>query len=400
MAPKRVVVAGGGVGGVIAAKSLSERLRGMAEVTLVSDSDKFYWPPYLADVAFGSMDASELYRPLEKLNERGVKLVRGKVTKVVPENRKLVTDVGDLQYDYLVASLGSDYDFTGHNISAGFHNYTLEGALKTRDALSSFRKGRLVIFAPEPVHRCGMYPFELASRLDVAFRKSGIRRDVEITLIHPFKKPIEPLGKEISGYVQRRFEDRGIEYLGGNVGGQVEPDKKEVITGGNEVKYDLLLVIPPIRVPSAFAGSGLTANGAAGEWTAVDPSNARSLNYDDVFLPGEHSMPFLGLPAAGVPVHMFALSSAAEVAGEILGEPVAPQGMSSMSLLMDLGDQGLLIGCDVNRRERGGLQWSGDHYEYKEPGLQWMGKCYSVLTSPLSKFLKDMVYADLVASSL
>ncbi|HEV51656.1 MAG TPA: NAD(P)/FAD-dependent oxidoreductase [Thermoprotei archaeon] len=400
MTAKKVLIAGGGVGGVVAAKRLSERLKGKAEITLISDSDYFYWPPYLSDVAFGGMDPSEIYQPLSHLSQRGVKVVKAKITKIAPENRKVTTESGDVAYDYLIASLGSVYDFSSYGLSAGVHNYTLEGALKMREALSSFGGGKLVIFAPEMVHRCGMYPFELASRLDVSLRKRAIRDRAEITLIHPFKKPIQPLGREISGYLEERFQSRGINYVGGAKPVEIDQVGKKVVLEGEEVPYDLLVVIPPIRLPPAFRESGLTASTPAGEWTAVDPSNARSLKYDDVFLPGEHSMPFLSLPAAGVPVHFLTLSSAAEVAGEVLGEPVDPQGMSSMVLLMDLGDQGVIIGCDLGRRENSGLVWAGDHYEYKEPGLDWIGKCYSVLTSPLSKFAKDMVYSSFMLTSM
>ncbi|MGC8632006.1 MAG: NAD(P)/FAD-dependent oxidoreductase [Thermoprotei archaeon] len=400
MTAKKILIAGGGVGGVVAAKRLSERLKGKADITLVSDSDYFYWPPYLSDVAFGGMEPSQIYQPLSRLSERGVKVVKSKVTKVVPENRKVVTGSGDLSYDFLIASLGSEYDFTSYKLSAGYQNYTLEGALKMRDALSSFGGGKLVVFAPEMVHRCGMYPFELVSRLDAAFRMRGMREKAEITLIHPFKKPAEPLGREVSGYLEERFQQRGIAYLGGAKPVGVDPEGKKVALEGEEVPYDFLVVIPPIRLPAPFRGSGLTANTSAGEWTAVDPSNGRNPRYDDVFLPGEHSMPFLGLPAAGVPVHFLTLSSAAEVAGEVLGQSVDPEGMSSMVLLMDLGDQGLVIGCDVGKRQTNGLAWAGDHYEFKEPGLDWVGKCYSVLTSPLSKFAKEVVYASFMLTSM
>ncbi len=103
------------------------------------------------------------------------------------------TDQGKFNYDYLLASLGVDFDFQSYNLGVGYHNYTLDGALKLRDALRSFSGGKVIIFTPEPIYRCGVYPFEFAAQLDTVFRKrGGIRDRVDITLIHPFEKPIQP----------------------------------------------------------------------------------------------------------------------------------------------------------------------------------------------------------------
>jgi len=382
---KNVLIAGGGVGGVVAAKRLSERLRGKANITLVSDKDTYFFPPYFANVALGDMTPEETGLPLSKLGERGIKVVKSSIKKFDPANRKVITDSGELSYDFLLASLGSELDFNTYNLSSGYHNFTLEGALKMREALSAFRSGKLVVFTPSPMYRCGIYPFEIVNQLDVIFRKRGIRDKIDITLIHPFKVPIEPLGQEAAEMTQELFNQRGINYVGGLKAVKVDDKDKKVIMEGEEVPYDFLITVPPITVPQPFKGTPLAKDTPAGEWTPADPLTGRSPEYDDVFLPGEHSMPVLGLPTAGVPVHFTSLASSSVISGEILGEPVDPGQMRSMVCAMDYGDIGLVINCDVS-------QENGE--------LKWVGKCYSVLTSPLGRYVKDMFYRSFLLTSM
>lgn len=382
---KTVVIAGGGVGGVVAAKRLSERLKGKANLVLISDNEKYVFPPYFANVALGDMQPEEISLPLSKLEERGVKFMKARIKSFDPDNRKVVTDSGDVQYDYLLASLGSELDFDTYNLASGYHNFTLEGSLKMRDALSSFNGGKVVIFTPSPMYRCGIYPFEIANQLDVIFRRRGIRDKSSITLIHPFKNPIEPLGPEAVRITNEQFQKRGITYVGGKKPVKVDDARKVVVMEGEEFPYDFLVTVPPIKVPSPFIGTPLVKSTPMGDWTDADALTGRSTKYDDVFLPGEHSMPVLGLPTAGVPVHFTSLASSSVISGEILGEPVDPGQISAMVCAMDYGDLGLVINCDV-KEENG--------------ALKWIGSCYSVLTSPLGKYVKDMFYRSFLLTSM
>ncbi|WP_243668344.1 NAD(P)/FAD-dependent oxidoreductase [Vulcanisaeta sp. JCM 16161] len=321
--PKKILILGGGVGGVVAAKRIAERIRGRvdAEITIINDTDYYLLPPLLVNIALGDIEPSKAQLPLSMLERRGVKFVKAKVTRVDPDNRVVETDQGKFNYDYLLASLGVDFDFQSYNLGVGYHNFTLDGALKLRDALRSFNGGKLIIFTPEPIYRCGVYPFEIVAQLDTVFRKRGIRDRVDITLIHPFEKPIQPLGPEAVKITEEVYAKKGIKYVGNAKPGTVNDKEKVVeLANGEKYKYDLLIVVPPARLPKPFEGTPLIADTPTGKWTAIDVYTGRSLKYDDVYLPGEHSMPYIGLPTAGVPVHFTALASATVIAGELLGE--------------------------------------------------------------------------------
>ncbi len=378
---KKILVLGGGVGGVVAAKKLAERLRNRvdAEITLISDTDYYLLPPLLVNIALGDMDPAQAQLPLSMLNKRGVKNVKATVTKIDPDNRVVETDKGKFNYDYLLASLGTYFDFQSYNLGVGYHNFTLDGALKLRDALRNFKGGSVVVFTPEPLYRCGVYPFEIIAQLDTIFRKRGIRDKVELTLIHPFERPIQPLGPEAVKITEDIFQQKGIKYIGNARPIEVDDKNKVVVTTSDKVKYDLLIVVPPARLPKPFDGTPLVTDTPNGRWTAINVYTGRSIKYDDVYLPGEHSMPAIGLPTAGVPVHFTALASAAVIAGELLGEPFDPAQINAMACAMDYGDLGMMFNCDIK-------------LDLKDNKAVWMGNCYSILTSPLGKLIKDLFY--------
>ncbi|GAB6946430.1 FAD/NAD(P)-binding oxidoreductase [Vulcanisaeta sp. JCM 16161] len=388
--PKKILILGGGVGGVVAAKRIAERIRGRvdAEITIINDTDYYLLPPLLVNIALGDIEPSKAQLPLSMLERRGVKFVKAKVTRVDPDNRVVETDQGKFNYDYLLASLGVDFDFQSYNLGVGYHNFTLDGALKLRDALRSFNGGKLIIFTPEPIYRCGVYPFEIVAQLDTVFRKRGIRDRVDITLIHPFEKPIQPLGPEAVKITEEVYAKKGIKYVGNAKPGTVNDKEKVVeLANGEKYKYDLLIVVPPARLPKPFEGTPLIADTPTGKWTAIDVYTGRSLKYDDVYLPGEHSMPYIGLPTAGVPVHFTALASATVIAGELLGEPIEPAQINAMTCAMDYGDLGMMFNCDVK------LDLTGNK-------AAWIGSCYSILTSPLGRLIKDLFYKTWLATTM
>jgi len=372
---------GGGVGGVVAAKKLAERLRGRVdvEITIINDTDYYLLPPLLVNIALGDIDPSQAQLPLSMLGRRGVKYVKAIVTKVDPENRTVETDKGKFNYDYLIASLGVENDFKTYNLGVGYHNFSLEGALKLKEALRSFTGGNVVVFTPEPLYRCGVYPFEIIGQLDTIFRKRGIRDKVNLTLVHPFEKPIQPLGPEAVKITMDVFQKKGINYVGNARPVEVDDKNKTVVLTSDKVKYDLLIVVPPARLPKPFEGTSLVVDTPMGKWTAANVYTGRSPKFDDVYLPGEHSMPVIGLPTAGVPVHFTALASADVIAGELLGQPIDPAQINAMTCAMDYGELGLMFNCDIK-------------LDMNNNKALWMGSCYSILTSPLGKLIKDVFY--------
>ena len=108
----RIVIAGGGFGGLYAARRLERLLPPQsAQVTLVADANFLLFSPLLPGAAAGTLEPRHVVVPLrEELNSTDVRL--GQVTGADPDARRLdfVRPDGhevSIEYDHLIVALGS-----------------------------------------------------------------------------------------------------------------------------------------------------------------------------------------------------------------------------------------------------------------------------------------------------
>jgi NADH dehydrogenase len=140
----RVVVVGGGFGGLLAARGLR---RAEVDVTLVDRQNFFLFQPLVYQVATGSLSSVEVAVPLRQAlrRRRNVHVVLGEVTAFDVEARTVqVNDLPNgkarlLEYDVLAVAAGSSYSYFGHDEWAPHapELKTLDGALDLRDRILS-----------------------------------------------------------------------------------------------------------------------------------------------------------------------------------------------------------------------------------------------------------------------
>jgi NADH dehydrogenase FAD-containing subunit len=143
---ERIVVLGGGYAGVLAALRMGRRLRGKAQVTLVSATDAFVDRIRLHQLAAENDPA---HRPLEPLVTRaGVELVIGRATGWRPTSRTLEVNGRAISYDRIIYALGSHTELD-RVPGARSNAFTLEpeSAARLARALPAVaqRRGRLVV---------------------------------------------------------------------------------------------------------------------------------------------------------------------------------------------------------------------------------------------------------------
>ncbi len=103
-----IVIVGGGVGGVVAAKRLRRSLGGGHRVTVLDRARDHLFQPSLLWVADGTRRPERLSRPLSRLSRRGVSFRFGAVQGLDSSRRRVRLGDGEVPYDYLLLSPGAE----------------------------------------------------------------------------------------------------------------------------------------------------------------------------------------------------------------------------------------------------------------------------------------------------
>jgi sulfide:quinone oxidoreductase len=256
---KRIVILGGGCGGVVAATNLGRRLGADHEVVIVDRrADHIFMPAFLF-VMLGERQPWDISRKLGLLEKRNVRVMQSEILGIDPRKQQVLLEKEALTYDYLIVPLGLQTrpDLVSGFAEASIHPWEIESAVRLRDTLANFRGGRIVVGVPLGPYRCPPAPYETQWMLDGYFRQKGIRERVEIEY---FTREPEPTGEAPDPVVWMDAESkrRNIKQNYEFVVKSIDPEKKEVQGLYNyKLPYDLLVMVPPHRPAQVLLDSGL-----------------------------------------------------------------------------------------------------------------------------------------------
>jgi NADH dehydrogenase len=228
----RILILGGGFGGVYAALEFEKRREAEFEVTLISQENFFLFTPMLHEVAASDLDLTHIVNPIRKLL-RHVRFFEGDVQSIDLAARRVVVSHGFDQhihafdYDHVVLALGSVTNF--YNIPG-----LAERAMTMKslgDAMSL--RNRLIEHLEEADTECGAKDRESLLTFVVAgggfagvetvgsindFLKDALPyypalnpQMLRVVLVHPGDYILPELGEELGSYASRKLAERGVE---------------------------------------------------------------------------------------------------------------------------------------------------------------------------------------------
>ncbi len=114
----KLVIIGGGFGGLRLARELNNKAG--FEITLLDRFNYHQFQPLFYQVATAGLDASNISFPLRKVfhNSNNVRFYMASVKEIVHAQNKVITDIGDFEYDQLVVATGADTNFFGNELMA------------------------------------------------------------------------------------------------------------------------------------------------------------------------------------------------------------------------------------------------------------------------------------------
>ena len=109
---KKIVIIGGGFGGIELAKKLKHQ---NVDIVILDKHNYHTFQPLLYQVATGGLEADSIAFPIRKIfkGQKNLKFRVTEVKKVIPELNRLETTIGECEYDYLVIATGSTSNFFG-----------------------------------------------------------------------------------------------------------------------------------------------------------------------------------------------------------------------------------------------------------------------------------------------
>lgn len=132
----RMVVIGGGFGGIEFCKKLDTR---RFQLVLIDRCNFHTFQPLLYQVATAGLEPSSIAGPLRKLfeNKKNFYFRMGEVTRIYPEKNCIQTSLGEIRYDYLVIACGTKASFFGRdeNYKEAFPLKHLPHALSLRNSI-------------------------------------------------------------------------------------------------------------------------------------------------------------------------------------------------------------------------------------------------------------------------
>jgi sulfide:quinone oxidoreductase len=248
-----------------------------------------------------------------------VELVRGEITELDAEGKRVRVGSQELRGDALIVALGADVaPETIPGLGEAGHNlYTLPGSAAAGEALRKHREGKVMVLTATPAYKCPAAPYEVAMLVRHALVRRGAAESAPVEVIAAEAGPMGTAGPDVSAAVRALVESHGIAYQPGRQVSSVSSHERLLrFTDGSTASFDLLLYVPPNRAPRVLLDAGLASPGG---WVPVDPGTLAS-KLPGVFVVGDATGILLAsgkpLPKAGV----FARAQAEVVAANLAAE--------------------------------------------------------------------------------
>ena len=359
-----VVVLGAGLGGVIMAYEMREKLNARDKLTVVSLGKTYSFVPSNPWVAVGWRTRGEVSVDLAPtFARRGIALRPEGAKRVHPgDNRVELNDGSFLDYDYLIIATGPDLAFDevpGLGPGANTHSICqIDHALKTRLAFDVLAKsgGPVVVGAIQGAS-CFGPAYEFAFILDTALRRAKTRDRVPMTFVTP-EPYIGHLGLDgvgdTKGLLESALRERHVKWITNAKVTRVQPGKMfvdEVDDAGatraqHELPFAFSMMLPAFRGVGAVHGiDGLTNPRG---FVLID-KHQRNPKFRNVFavgvcvaIPpvGKTPLP-VGVPKTGFMIESMVTATAENVAALIAGREPRAIGSWNAVCLADFGDEGI-----------------------------------------------------------
>lgn len=292
---KRILILGAGFGGLTAANFLQKKLSSLStsaeyQITIIDQKNYFMMGLVNLWILSGIRTLDDSKIDLNKLGNRGIVYLNNKITEIDLASRAVkITGsfTPEIKYDYLIIALGTEYatdEVGGFLENGGFNLYDPEQIPKLREKLLSLKKGRVAICIASIPYKCPPAPYEASLLINDILVKNGTRGSIDIDIYTPAPITLPVAGAKVSQDVLNLLNNNHINFHPLHKIQTVLNMEKIEFENGNWINYNLLIGIPPHKVPEIVRNSGLVKQGQ--KWINVDKFSLKT-DYENVFAIGD-----------------------------------------------------------------------------------------------------------------
>jgi NADH dehydrogenase len=302
MSQTRIIIVGGGFGGLAAAKALRNT---PAQIILIDRTNHHLFQPLLYQVATSVLSPSQIGSPIRGIlrNQKNTTVILGEVTGVDKEQKSVIVRDADregvrIAFDYLILATGVTHSYFGHNefekFAPGLKSLADAVAIRNK-ILQAFEQAE----AEEDPSRhrdlltfvlvgAGATGVEMAGAIAVLVRstlKSEFRRidpaSARIVLVDMAPRVLPPFSEDLSRAAKERLEKLGVDVRLGHSVDQIDADG--VIVAGERITSKTVIWTAGV------------APSPAGNWLNVKTDRAGRVRIqNDLTVPGHPEILVVG----------------------------------------------------------------------------------------------------------
>jgi NADH dehydrogenase len=294
MNPPRIVIVGGGFGGLAAAKALKNT---PAEVVVFDRNNHHVFQPLLYQVATTVLTPGQIGSPIRGIlrKQRNTVIILGEVTGVDKDAKLLIANSADrvgvpIPYDFLILATGVTHSYFGHNefeeFAPGLKNLADAVAIRNK-VLQAFEQAEaeedpsrhrdlltfvLVGAGPTGVEMAGAIAVMVSGTLKSEFRRID-PASARIVLLDRGPRVLATFPEALSHAAKQRLESLGVEVRLGQGADQI--DEEGVVVAGERISSKTVIWT-----------AGVTPS-PAGKWLNVETDHTGRVRIQpDLSVPG------------------------------------------------------------------------------------------------------------------
>lgn len=301
-----LLIVGGGTGGITMAARMQKHL-GEDKIAIIEPSDTHYYQPMWTFVGAGLKQIEDTARPMGSLIPEGVEWIKDSVEKINPQAKTVQLKGGQtIQFGYLIVATGLQLNWDaikGAREALGKNGvcsiYDSHQAELTQKMLKDFSGGEALFTMPPVPIKCAGAPQKIMYLAEEIFREKGIREKTRVHFYTTGKAMfgIPVFANKLNEVIKRKnihphFFHKLVE---------IKPTEKKAVfkilkevtvgsvveiheDGQEEIAYDLLHVVPPMKAHDFIADSGLAyTDGPQKGWLKVHQFSLQHHDYPYIF---------------------------------------------------------------------------------------------------------------------